>query len=358
MHMVEIFSILAIFLPFLLILWVANLAEHKRQNEEPYAALALVAYFSLGAAYLAGLAVGFMIQVAGFMMAQPGSIAVFENGDPLPQIPMEIESLPMVGLGLWIPSLVGLILLLPPVRRWLARFIPINPESPVHAVAVALSMMVFINLFMTLGVGLGNLAEMMAIAQDESRGEGTIALLWAQQILMAVTAVVGVGWLARRSFGESLARLGVVVPTLRQGLIGAGLGVGMVPVVMGLEFVSTLLGLGADPDVEQLTEQLIGPLFRSLPGLLTLGFSAALGEETIFRGAMLPRFGMIATALLFALVHSNYGITFSTAIVFLLGLLLGWVRYRYNTSTAMVLHAVYNMTLGLLAYLSLSYLEF
>ena len=175
--------------------------------------------------------------------------------------------------------------------------------------------------------------------------------LWTQQILTALLAMVGVGWLSRRTLPETLARLGLRALTLRQWWIGVGTGLGMVPVVLGLEYLLSLAGIGASPDVERLTEQLLGGLFTSPWGILTLGLAAALGEETLFRGAMTPRFGLLFSSLLFALVHSNYGITFSTAVVLGLGLLLGWQRLRYNTTTAMVTHAVYNMTLGVLAYL-------
>jgi membrane protease YdiL (CAAX protease family) len=113
----------------------------------------------------------------------------------------------------------------------------------------------------------------------------------------------------------------------------------------------------ADADVERLTEQLLGSLFMTPLGILTIGLAAGLGEETLFRGALQPRFGLALTAIFFALVHSNYGITLSTVIVLLLGIVLGWLRLRYNTSTAMITHAVYNMTLGLLAYFSANLLD-
>jgi membrane protease YdiL (CAAX protease family) len=32
-------------------------------------------------------------------------------------------------------------------------------------------------------------------------------------------------------------------------------------------------------------------------------------------------------------------------IVFILGMVLGWLRIRYNTTTAMIAHAVYNSSL-------------
>ena len=148
-----------------------------------------------------------------------------------------------------------------------------------------------------------------------------------------------------------MQRLGLVVPTLGNVVLGIVLGLGMVPVVMGVEQLSAQFNIGSDPGVQKLTEQLLGPLFTTPFGIITLGASAALGEETLFRGAVQPRFGFILTALLFALVHSNYGISMSTLIVFLLGLVLGVVRMRVNTTTTMIIHMVYNMSLGLLAYL-------
>ncbi len=142
------------------------------------------------------------------------------------------------------------------------------------------------------------------------------------------------------------------MPTARQWAIGLAAGVAMVPVVLGLEYLASLTGWGASPDVERLTEELLGTLFTSPIGILTLGLAAALGEETLFRGALTPRFGILFSSLLFALVHSNYGITLSTLVVLLLGILLAVLRLRYNTTTAMATHAIYNMSLGALAYLS------
>ena len=42
-----------------------------------------------------------------------------------------------------------------------------------------------------------------------------------------------------------------------------------------------------------------------------------------------------------------------TLIVLLVGLILGVLRQRYNTTTSMVTHATYNMALGLISYLGL-----
>lgn len=352
--MSELISLVLLFVPLFAVFWVANVAEGRRARGEPYETPALAAYLLLAVVYAGGVAIGLLIQLGAALFArQPGLLAEAGIGE----LDQGIASLPLVGLSLWLPSLLGLLLLLPPVRRAVARLLPMDAQNPVHGVALAVSMLILTNLLITLGMGLGNLADMVAEADD---GRDGIALLtlWAQQILTALLAMVGVGWLTRRDLRSTLLRLGIVMPSARQWMIGAGLGIAMVPVVLALEYAASLVGMGANPDVERLTEELLGPLFQSPFGILTLGLSAALGEETIFRGAAQPRFGLIATAVLFALIHSNYGITLSTLAVFLVGLLLGWVRLRHNTTTAMALHAVYNITLGLLAYLSASMLDF
>jgi uncharacterized protein len=360
-HMAEAISILIMFLPLAVILWVANLADHQREQGDPKPVFAAASYVLLvliyGMMFLGGLAV----QAAGLMVQA-------ENGDPLglvstyqemgidPAVIEEVmDSLPLIGVGLWLPALVGVLLVLPPVRRLLARVIPINPASTVHAIALAFSMLVVVNLLLTLGIGLGTLSEIMAAADAENDVGGTIATVWAQNIGMAILALVGVGWFSRRHLRAALDRLGVIRPSDRELAIGLGLGLGLVPVVMALEFLASLAGTGFDAEVERLTEQLLGPLFQSIPGILTIGLAAALGEELIFRGALQPRFGLFLTSLLFALTHSTYGITLSTLVVFLLGMVLGWVRQRHNTSTAMVVHAVYNMTLGLIAFLTIQF---
>ena len=347
----EILSLVAMFVPLFLIVWFANLAEARREREEPYSGLAIVAYVFMVVLYVIGVLLGLAIQVGALIAASNPS--VFESlGSEVP-----MASLPLLAIGLWLPSLLGLILLIPAVRRLIARFTGLDPESPVHAIALALSMLVLINLFVTLGIGLGNLADMMATTES-AQESNTILTLWVQQILTALLAMMGVGWLTRRNLRETLPRLGRTWPTGRQWLIGIGAGLAMVPVVLLGEWLASLLGLGADADVERLSEQLLGSLFTTPLGIVTIGVSAGLGEETLFRGALLPRFGLVLTSVFFALVHSNYGITLSTLVVLLLGLVLGLLRLRYNTSTAMITHAIYNMTLGLLAYLSASWLDF
>lgn len=341
------------FAPIIIVLVLANFGQRNREQGEPAGGPAIAAYAILVLIYGGGILLGFMLQVASLLFSQqPGLFSEMMSGmgESL------FESLDTLAVGIWLPSLFGIILLLKPVRRALARVIPIETDSPIDAVALSLSMLVLINLFVTLGIGLENLANLME-TQSETSDAVSIVSLWVQQVMMAITAGIGVGWLVRKQWKPTLDRLGIVRPTLNQVLIGVGVGLAMVPVVGLLEGLSSLLGWQVDQDVAKLTEQLLGGLMSSPWGILTLGLAAALGEEPLLRGAAQPKFGLLLTALLFALLHSNYGITISTAVVFLLGIVLGLIRIRFNTSTAMITHAVYNISLGLIAYFSLPFMN-
>jgi hypothetical protein len=346
---VDVALTVILFMPWIAILWLANLAERRRGEGRVAAAngWAALALGSLILLYLLLLATGLMLFGVGLLAQGPLADAQVE----LPATGFDPQSLPQIGLGLWLPTLLGLILLLPPVRRLLSRLIPIDPASIVHAVALSYVSLLLINLLVTLGMGLNNLAEMLEQSSAAGVAFNPIPGLWAQDITWVVMALIGVGWLARRGLAAALERLAIVRPTLGQTALGVGAALLLIPIIVGLEFGFSRVGITTDASVERLAEQMLGPLLTSAGGILTLGLAAAIGEESIFRGALQPRFGLLFTAILFALTHSNYGLSLSSALVFLVGLVLGIIRQRTNTTTTMILHAVYNCGLGLLAML-------
>jgi membrane protease YdiL (CAAX protease family) len=346
----DIVSTILLFLPILLILWLANLSYRRRiegdaKNERT---LKMLSFGLLFLFYAVLMLLGLMLMGLGLLMAlAPEAMAA------APVAGFQPDRIPWMGAALLVPSLVGLLLLTRPARRLFARFTPIDPAHPVHAIALSLTGLVLINLFFTVAVGLENLADALQQSTQGQPVSSPAPALWAQAIMLILMGLIGVGWLSRRSFSASLIRLGIVAPTIPQAAIGLVAGIGMVPLVIAAEALASQLGLGATEGVERLTEQLIGPLTMSIPGILTLGLAAALGEETVFRGALQPRFGLVLTTLLFALLHSQYGFSFSTLAVFVVGLVLGVIRMKANTSTAMITHAVYNMSLGLISFLGI-----
>ena len=162
----NIAGLVVAFLPILLVLMLANLAQKMRQSDEEGLLPTIMAYGMLAVLYGAGVVVGLGLQFVGFVLSQqPGLAANLMSG-------ME-ESLtvnwPLLAAGIWIPSVAGILLLLKPVRVVLAKFIPIDAHSPVDAVALSFSMLIVINLMLTLGVGLENLADLLAA--EERRQE-------------------------------------------------------------------------------------------------------------------------------------------------------------------------------------------
>lgn len=348
--MFEVIGVIVQFLPVIVILFVANLAQKLRADEQPYMPLAVLAYLMLALIYAA-------LALTGFVALLAPSLAQSQPDLQLETL-IPIQSWAWLGWGVMIPSLLGLLLLLKPVRRALAGLLAIDVANPLHTVSLSMSMFIPIYLAITLGIGLDNLSTQIAArAEETGQPPVTIGFLWVQTVLFVFIALIGVGWLTRRSLREALSRLDIVKPSLREVGIAVGWALVMVPAVMLLEAATRAVGLGIDADVESLTEQLIGALFESPWGIISIGLAAGIGEEALFRGAMQPRFGLIFTSLLFALVHSNYGISLATLVVFFLGIMLGWLRLRYNTSTAMIAHAVYNTTLATLAVVAAQFLN-
>lgn len=346
----DVLATVLLFVPFLFILWLANLAYGKQAKGQMQSANTLkwLSYGLLIAVYFGFLFLGLFLQLVGLLAR--GAVA----SDLPAGTFIGPERISAFALSLWVPAVLGLVLLSRPARLLFARFTPLDPDSPMQAVALSYIALVVLNLVATLGMGLGNLAQMMEESAATGAEFNLIPGLWAQDIAFVLLGLVGVGWLSRRNLRSALHRLAIVRPTLAQLGIGIGVGLLMVPVVLVSEYLLSLIGLKADSSVERLSEQLIGPLATSIPGILTLGLAAALGEETIFRGALQPRFGLILTTVLFALLHSQYGISVATLLVFGVGLVLGLLRLRYNTTTSMAAHAVYNMTLGLLTLLGIA----
>src|SRR5690606_13921703 len=115
--MSQFLSLILLFVPFFAIFWVANVAERRRTQGVPYEGAALAAYLLMGLIYLAGLATGLLLQLGATLLQMQPDLLLELDG---------VASLPLIAMGLWLPSLLGLILLLPPVRRAVARLLPLD----------------------------------------------------------------------------------------------------------------------------------------------------------------------------------------------------------------------------------------
>jgi len=243
------------------------------------------------------------------------------------------------------------LLLIDAVRRRIAGWFPqrtaengnvgFDPDSPLQSTALILCLYLVANTVISFALagGLGGVAQEM-----ESRAGGVISAgsLLLQMSVFLLFAFAGAGLGVRRSLTETLARLGLRAPTLSELAIGGAVAFGLFGVVFG---VSVLWQVLTPPDVIERQTQVSGLIASSITTLtlaFLVAFTAAVGEEIAFRGALQPVFGILPTTVVFALAHLQYTLTPATVVIVVVSVALGLLRKRYNTSIAIFAHFVYN----------------
>lgn len=305
------------FIPFLILVLLANYAERQQ-------AVKCVVYALLALADAACLAGAFLFALAG-VLAPYMALDFFA----FPGTNILGMALTLFGVGA-----VGLAVLLPPVRRVIARFTNTNPASPVGVVALS-----FAAYYVGASVGqvlfVGGLEGLAALPL-----ETTVADLLLTGLAMVLFGVFGVGWPIRRAWGDTLRRLGLRLPTLRQ----AALVVGAVAGFLALDYLVAVAWHAVNPAQYELIGRVSLGLFgeMSVAKAAAIGLSAGLGEEVLFRGAVQPRFGLLITALLFTAGHTQYGLSLATLEIFIIGIILGIIRNRTNTTACIAIHGLYN----------------
>jgi len=319
---------LLIFLPFVALVVIANLGErYPWARYATFALLILVDVALLGTSALTLL--GAAMQV---LDPETASAAGLE---------FNLWGLTAVLFG---TGLLAALPLIPAVRRGLARVLPIDPASLVHMTVLA---------FAVYEVGL-TLGQMSLIGDLSSLAEiGTSLTIWdvlLSGLPLLLLALAGVGLFVRRSGAQVLERLGLRLPAWKHLLLA----VVLVALLLALDYGVNAAWSALDPAGYQaltdVTDQLFGGLM-SVGGAIVLGLSAGISEELLFRGALQPKLGLLLSAALFAVGHLQYGFTVAMLEVFVIGLVLGLVRNRANTTTAILVHAGYNaagVLLGLL----------
>lgn len=232
-------------------------------------------------------------------------------------------------------ALLASLPLLPAARRWLARGLPIDPESLVHMTALS---------FAVYQIGL-SLGQMVLIGDLENLIDPELVLsIWdvlLSGIPLLLFAVAGVGLWIRRGGRSTVQRLGLLRPTWRQLLAAAAITV----LLLAFDFAVNATWQEVAPSsydlLQRVSENLFGGL-ATVTGALVLGLSAGISEELLFRGAVQPRLGLLLTTILFTIGHLQYGLTVATAEILIIGLVLGLVRQRSHTTVCILIHAAYN----------------
>jgi membrane protease YdiL (CAAX protease family) len=187
-----------------------------------------------------------------------------------------------------------------------------------------------------------------------SAGRVSFFIVFFSQLPLVIVALCGVGIGVRRSFRETLARLGYGPITLPQLGIVALFVVGALLISFAFDSLFASLQPDLFEQVGEVSEGLFSPEGLSPVSVilfaLLIGIGAALGEETLFRGALQPRLGIILTSILWAVIHVQYGPSVLLINIFVLSLALGFLRRRINTTATFLVHASYNFLTVLLSY--------
>jgi membrane protease YdiL (CAAX protease family) len=218
------------------------------------------------------------------------------------------------------------------------RFPTYDTHSPVHMLALLLALL---SVFVTLAnLSLSGGTEGMA-AQMSERSIQALDLL-GNLLLYSTVALCGVGLGTRRTLPQALARLGLSQPTRADLLRGLGYGGTLFFAVSILSVTWAAFdpqGYAQQTSAAQAISAAVGP---SLWMGFLLALSASIGEELLFRGALQPIFGGLFSALYFVLLHWQYTATLAAVMIFFVALAFGWLRWRYNTQSAIAAHFVYN----------------
>ncbi len=327
---------LLLFVPFLLPVLAANLGE--RQRLAPYdpgdprrnsTLDKVLRYLPLG------LLVAINLGLLGISaLALLNGLVQVLMPDTLDPQAMQVNWL-LVAITAFATALLANLPLLPAVRAWLARRLPIDAGSLVHMTALAFAVY-------QLGLSLGQMA---LIGDLENLIDPELSLsIWdvlLSGIPLLLFALAGVGLWIRRGGRSTWDRLGLRWPTWRQLLAAAGITF----LLLAFDFAVNWSWQEVAPTSYDLLQRVSENIFGGLAttaGALALGLSAGISEELLFRGAVQPRLGLLLTTILFALGHLQYGLTVATLEVFVIGLVLGLVRKRSHTTVCILIHAAYN----------------
>lgn len=259
---------------------------------------------------------GGLLSVAGLALTTNG-----QEGGPL---------ILCLGLAFALP-------LIRPVRRLIASFTPMDPDSPIDLSGLAMILAVVSFLVMQ-----AVLTGPVEAGDNDGALTGNIVWLVLNALTFVLVAYAAVGYRIHRTGAQATDRLGLAWPDLRT------LGIGLAAVVpcFVVSMIGSFLTVAFQPDVvnnlEETMDQMTSGLDNPL-GALFIGLSAGVGEEVLFRGAVQPRYGIVIAALFWTALHVQYDLSFVLLGLFGVGVILGLERRYFGTTAAIVTHAVYNM---------------
>ncbi|EHQ35335.1 CPBP family intramembrane glutamic endopeptidase [Methanoplanus limicola] len=337
--------------PFVLAAVLAYLADSGK-IPKPLAALYVIAL-------IAGIA---LISVfVGIMGVMPANLLTTGNINAIPDsvdTGKIIQSLEIILLS-FLGFIIACLCYLRPLRRYLSRCIPIDPESFLHAsgLAVVLSVVLILIIPVTVTGEPPFLSEIIlsSVVSDPEFFSGTVGTDIYGLIWMTIGSFAAAGLFLKRDLKGVLKRIGLERPTVRQVLAALAAGAVLVLLFTALDDIVTAIWsfFGWNITDTDKFEFLLSP-YLTIPGIIAASVSAGFGEEIAVRGVLQPRYGIILSAMFFAALHAFQYNWDGIITVFIAGILFGLLRTRYNTTFCAVTHSTYDFILFLLLMLGVS----
>jgi len=276
---------------------------------------------------LAGVSAGVTFLIGALDLAGAGRAA----GGPSTQSPVAVD------VGIMVTAAIAAALASKPLRERIARFLPIDPDNPVHALALVLAVLLF-----------GTQLTSIVFTNLGSTTQSALSLgdLISQEVPFLILAAAGVGLFMRRDLPQAAERLGLVVPAWWQAVLAVAAAGAFFAFGVGMDWLSHAWTPDVARQVDTTTQRLFGGLGTPV-GIAALALAPGICEEIMFRGALQPRLGLVATALLFTCIHTQYGVSLDALSVFVIALGLGLIRKFTNTTTSAICHVTYNLIVGL-----------
>lgn len=272
-----------------------------------------------------------------------GILFVFQTSELRSMVNIELDSPVAFGIFLQATAVWGVIVSFRSTRHSLEKWMPIDPHSPLHTLALVLSGYFAGSVMLQVVGGLENFTENLPRV--------SIGLFLAQQAGFVLIAVLGVGALLRRDWRAVFQRLDLGPVNGRQLLESLG----WIALLVLLQALGGAAWEFLDPQGVAQVQALSERLYEGFGfwHWLALAIGAGVGEEILFRGALQPVLGIWFTSLLFAVVHVQYGLLNpATMVLFLLALILGYIKRRHNTTVTILVHFGYNLVLALITMLA------
>ncbi|HXC80087.1 MAG TPA: CPBP family intramembrane glutamic endopeptidase [Candidatus Acidoferrum sp.] len=241
--------------------------------------------------------------------------------------------------GIMVTAALAAILAARPVRERIARWLPIDPDSPVHAYALVLAVILF-------GTQLATTLFVDVLGIDQTLPPLGVGDLFYSETPFLIMALAGIGLYVRRNARGAADRLGLVRPAWWQITLALAAAGAFFALIQGADWLSHQWTPGIASQVDKTTAHVFGGLNDPV-GIAAIALLPGICEEILFRGALQPRLGLLVTALLFTSVHTQYGLSFDALSVLVVAIGLGLIRKYTNTTTSGLAHITYNLLAGI-----------